>query len=308
MPLHPDAAAFLKAMANIPQPPEATVQEFRDAAARLMKASDPLPIGRVEDRIIKGGDGQPLTLRIYTPEGKGPFPGIVWIRGGSFTRTTLEQLDPIRRLAAKMTGCVVISVDQRLSPEAHYPAPLNDGDAAAQWVFAHAGEIDVNPERIGIAGESSGGNIAASLAVRARDRRSPRFAFQLLFAPLTDATLSCPSIKEFEDGYVLTKRQLIWAYEQYAPGVARTDPGISPLLTPNLQNMPPAVIVTIESDPVRDEGERYVQRLRDAGVEVKHARIEGMVHHFPGPQSMMTFFGLLKALLGELDAREQRRA
>lgn len=300
MPLHPDAAAFLKAMETIPQPPEVTVQEFRDAAARLMKASDPMPIGKVENRTIKGGDGQPMTVRIYTPEGAGPFPGIVWIRGGSFTRTTLDQVDSIRRLAAKLTSAVVVSVDQRLSPEAQYPAPLNDGDAAAQWTFANAREINVDPNCIGIAGESSGGNIAASLAVRARDRGSPRFAFQLLFAPLTDATLSRPSINEFEDGYVLTKRQLVWAYEQYAPGVPRTDPGISPMLTPDLKGMPPAVIVTIENDPVRDEGERYAERLREAGVAVKHARIEGMVHHSPGPQALMTFFGMLKELLGEI--------
>lgn len=300
MPLHPDAAAFLKVMADIPQPPDVTVQEFRDAAARLMKPADPLPIGKVEDKIIKGGDGQPLTVRIYTPEGTGPFPGIVWIRGGSFTRTTLDQVDPVRRLAAKLAGCVVVSVDQRLSPEAQYPAPLNDGLAAAAWTFTNAAELNIKPDRIGIAGESSGGNIAASIAVKSRDKGSPKFAFQVLFAPLTDASLSSPSIEEFADGYVLTKRQLVWAYNQYAPNVPRTDPGISPLLAPDLKGMPPAVIVTIENDPVRDEGERYVARLREAGVKVKHARIEGMVHHNPGPQAMMTFFGLLKELLGEL--------
>lgn len=303
MSLHPDAAAFLKAMESIPQPPEATVQQFRDAAARLMKPGDPLPIGKVEDQLITGGEGQPLRLRIYTPEGDGPFPAIVWIRGGSFTRTTLEQMDPLRRLAAKMTGCVVISVDQRLSPEAQYPAPLDDGDAAAQWTFAHAADLNVKPNCIGVAGESSGGNIAAALAVRAHGRGSPTFAFQLLFAPLTDASLSCASVSEFEDGYVLTKRQLIWAYEQYAPGVPRTDPGISPMLARDLHQMPPAVIVTIENDPVRDEGEHYAARLREAGVKVKHARIEGMVHHFPGQQSMMTFFGLFNELLGELAAK-----
>lgn len=302
MPLHPDAAAFLKAMESIPQPPDATVQEFRDAAARLMKPADPLPIGKVEDTLIKGGSGQPLTLRIYTPEGPGPFPAIVWIRGGSFTRTTLEQMDPLRRIAAKMTGCIVVSVDQRLSPEAQYPAPLDDADAAAQWTFAHAKEIGALPDCIGVAGESSGGNIAAALALRARDRGTPTFAFQLLFAPLTDASLSCPSVKTFEEGYVLTRRQLVWAYEQYAPGVPRTDPGISPLLAPDLGGMPPAVVVTIENDPVRDEGERYAERLREAGVAVRHARIDGMVHHFPGQQALMTFFGLLKDLLAEVRA------
>jgi len=303
MPLHPYAAVFLKAMENIAQPPEATVQDFRDAAAKLVRSGEPLPIGKVENREIRGGDAQPLNIRIYTPEGTGPFPAIVWIRGGSFTRTTLEQMDPLRRLAARSTGCVVVAVDQRLSPEAHYPAPLNDGDAAAQWTFAHAAEIGVNPKFIGVAGESSGGNLAASLAVRAHRRGTPLFAFQFLFAPLVDASLSCPSIEEFEDGYVLTKRQLVWAYEQYAPGVARTDPGISPMLAPDLTNMPAAAIITIENDPVRDEGERYVQRLREAGVLVKHQRIDGMVHHFSGPQALPAFFCLCNDVLTEIGAK-----
>jgi acetyl esterase len=300
MPLHPDAATFLKAMENIPQPPEATVQEFRDAAARLIRPGDPLPIGKVEDKTITGGGGQPLAIRIYTPEGTGPFAAVVWIRGGSFTRTTLDQMDPVRRLAAKLIGAIVVAVDQRLSPETRYPAPLDDADAAAQWTFVHAAEIGVDPRRIGVAGESSGGNIAAALAQRARARGPTAFAFELLFAPLLDASLSSPSIEEFADGHVLTRRQLVWAYEQYAPGVPRTDPGISPLLAPDLSGMPPTVIVTIENDPVRDEGERYAARLRNAGVTVKHARIDGMVHHNPGPQAMPTFFGLAKEVIAGL--------
>jgi acetyl esterase len=303
MPLHPDAAAFLKAMESIPQPPEATVQEFRDAAARLIRPGEPLPIGKVEDRMIEGGNGQPLAIRIYTPEGVGPLAAIVWIRGGSFTRTTLDQMDPIRRLAAKLTGAIVVAVDQRLSPETHYPGPLDDADAAAQWTFANATAIGADPKRIGVAGESSGGNIAAALAQRARKRGVTAFAFELLFAPLLDASLSSPSIEEFADGYILTKRQLVWAYEQYAPGVPHTDPGISPLLASDLTGVPPTVIVTVENDPVRDEGERYAARLREAGVTVKHAGIDGMVHHNPGPQAMPTFFGLAKELIAGLGPR-----
>ncbi|MBL8651114.1 MAG: alpha/beta hydrolase [Sphingopyxis sp.] len=301
MPLHPDAAAFLQAMADIAQPPEATVQEFRDAAAKLVRTDPPLDIGKVEDVAIAGGDGQPLTLRIYTPEGEGPFAAAVWTRGGSFTRTTLDQMDPLRRATAKIVGCVVVAVDQRLSPEASYPDPLNDGDAALQWTFAHAAELNVDPGRIGIAGESSGGNLAASLAVRSHRRGSPKLAFQLLFAPLVDASLSSPSIEEFADGYVLTKRQLVWAYDQYAPGVDRQNPEISPLLAGDFTDLPPAVVITIENDPVRDEGELYAQRLAAAGVKVKQQRIEGMVHHFPGPQAMPVFFGLCRELLAEID-------
>ena len=303
MTLHPDAAAFLKSAADIPQPPDVTVEEFRAAAARLVTQSAPLPIGKVEEKVIAGGDGQPMKIRIYTPEGPGPFPTAVWTRGGSFTRTTLDQLDPLRRATAKATGCIVVAVDQRLSPEAQYPGPVKDGEAALNWTFDHAGEINARPDFIGIAGESSGGNLAASIAVRANRRGSPRLAFQLLFAPLTDATLSSPSIGELEDGYVLTKRQLVWAYDQYAPGVDRKDPGISPLLADTMKGMPPAVVVTIEYDPVRDEGERYVERLREAGVTVKHARLPGVVHHFSGPDGIPTFLGLINQLFAEIGAK-----
>jgi acetyl esterase len=269
----------------------------------LIRPGEPIPIGKVEDREIEGGDGQPMAVRVYTPEGSGPFPGALWIRGGSFTRTTLDQLDPLRRATAKATGCVIVAVDQRLSPEARYPAPLEDADAAAGWLFENAAALGIKPGCIGVAGESSGGNLAASLAMRSRDRGSRAFAFQLLYAPLTDASLSCPSVEEFAEGYVLTRRQLVWAYEQYAPGVDRADPGISPVLAPDLTGMPPTVVVTIEYDPVRDEGERWVGRLREAGVVVKHERIGGGVHHFGGPEAQPTFLRLINELLKEIGAR-----
>lgn len=304
MPLSPEAEAFLKLMADVPQPPDMSVAAFREAAARLMKAqADPLPIAKVEDRVIRGGDGQDLIVRIYTPEGPGPFPAVVWMRGGSFTRTTLDQVDPLRRLTAKLTGAVVISVDQRLSPEAHYPQPLEDGEAAAAWAAANARTLNVRDNFIGVGGESSGGNLAASIAVRATERGAPKFAFQFLFGPLTDASLSSPSIEEFGEGYILTKRQLVWAYDQYAPDIARTDPGISPLLAPDLAQMPPAAIITVENDPVRDEGERYAKRLQDAGVFVRHARIDGGVHHFSGPQALPTFFSLCNEVLNHIGAK-----
>src|SRR5690606_18931006 len=117
--------------------------------------------------------------------------------------------------------------------------------------------------------ESSGGNLAASLAVRSHRRGAPKLAFQFLFAPLVDASLSCPSVEEFDDGYVLTRRQLVWAYAQYAPGVDRRNPEISPLFAGDFAGMPAAVVITIENDPVRDEGELYAKRLADAGVTVK---------------------------------------
>jgi acetyl esterase len=145
-------------------------------------------------------------------------------------------------------------------------------------------------------GESSGGNLAAAMTFLARDNGRPKISFQLLIEPLLDAHCSMPSVDEFADGYVLTKRQLIWMYQQYAPGVSPDNPLLSPLRAPDLHGLPPAAIVTIEYDPVRDEGEQYAERLKAAGVPVFHTRIAGMVHHFPGPEAMPTAARLLQEL------------
>jgi acetyl esterase len=297
MPLHPEARAFIATMSDLPQPPDVTVQQFREAANKLVQVGSPLPIGRVEDRIIRGGSGQDLRIRLYVPEGDGPFPVAVWVRGGSFSRTTLDQVDPVRRVLAKVSECIIAAVDQRLSPEAHFPGPLEDAYAAAVWASEHAAEFGGNPARVGIAGESSGANIAAAVTLLARERDGPRLAFQVLFAPLLDATGSQPSAIEFAEGYILTKRQIVWAFQQYAPGQQLTDPLVSPHFTNDVKGLPPAVIVTMEFDPLRDEGELYAERLRAAGVPVKSARIDGMIHHYAGKDAFPSVARMLKDFL-----------
>jgi len=300
MPLHPDARAFLDKMAGAPQPNDISIQAFRQAAAALIATGPPLQIGRVENLQIAGGDGQPMNLRIYVPEGTGPFPVLVWVHGGSFARGTLDMFDAGRRAFTKAAQAIVIAVDQRLSPETQFPAPLEDAYAALLWAFAHAGEYGGNPGLIGIAGESSGSNIAAALGLKTRDAGKPKLAFQLLLEPLVDAHCNSPSVNELADGYVLTQRQLIWAYQQYAPGVDRDNPLLSPLRAPSLAGLPPTVIVTVEFDPVRDEGEQYAARLKAAGVRVLQARIPGMVHHFTGPDMLPTTLRLFREMLSQL--------
>ena len=297
MPLHPDARAFLDTMADSPQPNEVSIEEFRRAAGALVSGAPPLQIGRVLDVTITGGDSQGMDVRVYTPQGTGPFPVVVWLHGGSFVRGTLDMFDAGRRAFTKASDCIVVSVDQRLSPEAQFPGPLLDGFAALTWAASKAAGLGGDPALVGVAGESSGGNLAAALALMARDRNGPKAAFQLLIEPLLDAHCDSPSMEEFAEGYILTRSQLVWAYQQYAPNASRDNPLISPLRATNLRGLPPTAIVTVEYDPVRDDGARYAAKLAEAGVPVLNACIAGMVHHFPGPDLIPTSARLLRQLI-----------
>jgi acetyl esterase len=301
MPLDPQAKVFLEKIASMPHPPDVSVEEARRALSALLAPSaptpTPAPLGHVEDRVIKGGDQQDMRVRLYVPEGAGPFPIITWVHGGSFTRGSLDLFDAARRTYAKASRCIVVAVDQRLSPEAQFPAPLEDAYAAAVWTAEHAGEFGGDPSRLGIGGDSSGGNIAAVVAQLALERGGPKFAVQVLFEPFLDATCSSPSIDELAEDYFPTRRQMAWAIEQYAPGVPLEDPRISPARKADLRGLPPAALVTMEYDPLRDEGERYVVRLREAGVPVYCARIDGMLHHFPGPRAMGVLASLTRQAL-----------
>jgi acetyl esterase len=296
MALHPDAKAFLAKMQNAPQPQDIPIEEFRRAASALIPTGPPMEIGAVENLQIAGADGQSMQIRVYVPDGTGPFPIMVWSHGGSFIRGTLDLFDAGRRAFTKASNCIVVAVDQRLSPEAKFPAPLEDVYAALQWTAAHAAEFGSGAQ-IGVAGESSGGNLAAAIALLARDRGGPRLDFQLLIEPIVDAHCDTPSMHELAEGYVLTRQQLLWAYQQYAPGVEANHPLLSPLLAKDLRGLPPAVVITIEFDPARDEGERYAAALAAAGVRVLSTRIPGMLHHFPGPDLIPTAAKLLRELL-----------
>lgn len=298
MGLHPDAKAFLAKMGNAPQPQDIPIEEFRRAASALIPTGPPLEIGAVKNLQIAGGDGQPMQVRVYVPEGTGPFPLMVWAHGGSFIRGTLDLFDAGRRAFTKASNCIVVAVDQRLSPESHFPAPLEDVYAALKWAVGHAQELAGSAHAlVGVAGESSGGNLAAAVSLLARDRGEPPIDFQLLIEPILDARCDTASMHELAEGYVLTRQQLLWAYQQYAPGVEATHPLLSPLLAPELRGLPPAVVVTIEYDPARDEGEHYAARLVAAGVRVLTARIPGMLHHFTGPDLIPTAAKLLRELL-----------
>ncbi|MFT4083206.1 MAG: alpha/beta hydrolase [Nocardioides sp.] len=314
MPLHPAAQAFLEAVGSIPQPPDIDVAEFREQLSRLLpQATESAGVANVIDRQIPGGTGQPLNVRIYTPAVQTPglrrsVPAAVWLHGGSFVRGTLDAFDAQRRAFANLSGFAVVAVDQRLAPEARFPAPVEDADAAWQWTRQHAGELGIDPALIGVAGESSGGNLAAATTLLAAARGEASPAFQILFAPVLDATLAMPTITELGEGYVLTSAQMSWMYDQYAPGVDPRTPLLSPLHAPSLRGLPPAAIVTIEYDPARDEGEAYADRLAAAGVAVHRVRIDGMLHHFPGPAAIATVAELSRRALADISTPGQEPA
>ena len=300
MPLNQDAKAFLEKMIGEKEPFETSIEEFRARAAALIPSGTPLDIGKVQDHTIPGGDGQPLNVRTYIPRATKPLPVVVWLHGGSFVRGTPEMFDAGRRALAVKADCVIVAVDQRLSPETQFPKPLEDGYAALLWTAEHIDELGGGNNFIGVGGESSGGSIAAALALYANERDGPRVAFQILMEPLLDASLSSASVEEFATGYVLTKAQLDWAYNQYAPGDKRQHPLVSPLFQATYANNVPAAIVTIEFDPVRDDGERYAEKLRSAGVIVHHTRVEGYVHHFPGPDAVPALTDAIQQLFAEI--------
>jgi acetyl esterase/lipase len=172
-----------------------------------------------------------------------------------------------------------VAVDQRLAPESHHPEPLEDVHNAAVWTQAHAADLSADPGRVAIAGDSSGGSIAAAAALLARERGDVRYAAQVLIVPALDLTCESASWDEFDGKFLITREQSRWATDLYAPGADLKDPLLSPLYAPDLSGLPPALIFTAEYDPMRDDGERYATALEAAGVPVQLTRFDGLIHH-----------------------------
>ncbi|HST40018.1 MAG TPA: alpha/beta hydrolase [Conexibacter sp.] len=248
---------------------------------------------QVRDATIEGPGG-PLSVRIYRP-GEGSRPLLVYLHGGGWVMGDLAMHDATCRALAALAGCVVVSVDYRLAPEHPHPAALDDTLAALAWARANAAALGVDPTRIAVGGSSAGGNLAAAAALRLRDEAArapvagapgglalPPLAAQLLLYPVLDSRMATASIAELGSGHLLDRAQLAFYWDAYAPtaSVDRTVPQVSPAHAATLAGLPPAVVLSAEHDPLRDEAEQYAARLRGAGVRVELRRARGQIHGF----------------------------
>jgi len=250
-----------------------------DVMARFVDL-EPEQVARVEDRLIPGAAGQ-IPVRVYTPQGAGPFPVLVFLHGGGFVLCSIETHDELCRAFTNGAGCIVVSVEYRLAPEHKFPAAVDDCYAATRWVAENASGIGGDPARIAVGGDSAGGNLAAVVAHLARDGGGPSLVYQVLIYPATSFVTDMPSRRENAEGYFLTEADMQWFSGHYLRSEADArDPRVSPLEARDFSGLPPALVITAEYDPLRDEGEAYAARLREAGVPAVYTCYEGMIHGF----------------------------
>jgi acetyl esterase len=287
VPLDPEAEVVMTALSRA-YPDiggEATdVDEIRAVLAALPAPDVPVAeVGRVEDRAIPLREGREAGVRIYWPGGTGDTlpPVVAYFHGGGWVIGDLASHDPLCRNLCSLTGAVVVSVDYERAPENPFPGQVEDAYAATCWVAGNAAGLGGDPSRVAVAGDSSGGNLAAVVALMARDRGGPELKYQLLIYPVTDADFTTRSYVDNGDGYFLTDRRMRWYWDQYVPDHAdRSNPYASPLQAADLSGLPPAYVVSAEYDPLRDEVEAYAERLDEAGNDVTLRRFDGMFHGF----------------------------
>ena len=282
MPLNPQVEALLTMFAAMPAWDYATLTapELRAVNDNPMAFGEPPAVARAEDVAI-ALPGRTLPARLYVPEGAaGPVPLVVFYHGGGWVIGTLETHDATCRALARASGAAVLSVGYRLAPEHPYPAPVDDCYDALVWAAANAGALGCDPARLAVAGDSAGGNLAAAVAIMARDRNGPALCHQLLIYPVTDDDFSLPSYAENGGGeYFLGSAMMRWFWSLYLG--ATTDAPLARVgRTPDLSGLPSATVITAEYDPLRDEGVAYAARLEQAGVAVDAAVAPGMIHGF----------------------------
>jgi cation diffusion facilitator CzcD-associated flavoprotein CzcO/acetyl esterase/lipase len=277
--VQPDVGLVLAAMADMGLPPLESMsppqaREFSELAG-AERPSGP-DVGEVVDGVLPGAAGE-LRYRLYRPDSPGPHPLVCYFHGGGWVLGDQRSDDPFCRDLCARSGVAVVSVDYRHGPEARFPAAVDDAWAALQWVAAHAGELGGAPGQLAVAGWSAGGNLAAVVSQLARDAGGPALAGQLLLCPVTDTDQTRPSYTENGEGYVLTRGLMAWFLDHYVDRADRADPRVAPLRG-DLAGLPPALIVTCEFDPLRDEGEAYARALEQAGDQVRLVRARGHTH------------------------------
>ena len=282
MPLDPQVEAMIaqSVAAGAPHSNEVPPAQAREnLRKRAEEVNTPVePVAKIVDMDFPGPAGR-IRLRVYTPEGKAPFPGLAYFHGGGWMLGDLDTHQLACSEIANRTPCVVVSVEYRLSPEHRFPAGLEDCYAATEWVAKNGEKLGIDTGRIAVGGDSSGGNLAAAVCLVARDRKGPRIAAQLLVYPVLDYNFDTKSYHDNAEGYLLTRDVMIYFWDAYLEKASdRTNPYAAPLQARDLRGLPPAMMLTGEYDPLRDEGVAYTERLREAGVPVVARDYEGLVH------------------------------
>jgi acetyl esterase len=282
--IDPEAQAYLEASAalGLPSLAEQGAATARQATVERAPslAGDLEPVQRVEDRTIPGPAGL-IPIRLYAPETASPLPVLAYFHGGGWVTGDLDTHESTCRGLANRAGCMVVAVDFRCAPEHRFPAALDDCWAMVEWLGQNGAELGADPSRIAVGGDSAGGNLAAAVALRARDRGGPALAAQLLIYPVIDFDLETGSYRARAIGFGLTRDSMKWYWEQYLGAAGDGfSPEASPIRAAVHAGLPPALLITCELDPLRDEGTAYARKLAASGVRVEHLDEPGMIHGY----------------------------
>jgi acetyl esterase len=283
--LAPEVRALLEATDALKLPPLVTLSvedaRLQSAVGFKRRGGVPVELERVEELRIPGPRGE-IAARVYANEAGGVRTGLVYFHGGGFVIGDMDTHDALCRLLAKESDALVIAVGYRRAPEHKFPAAVEDAHAATVWIAKHAAQLGINANRIAVGGDSAGGNLATVTSIRCRDAGGPALASQLLIYPITNhSSFETGSYLEFAENHYLTRKTMQWFASHYlASPEENRNPDASPLLAKDLAGLPPALLITAEFDPLRDEGDAYAVELATAGIPVDHTCHPGMPHNF----------------------------
>ncbi|GAB6944463.1 alpha/beta hydrolase [Vulcanisaeta sp. JCM 14467] len=284
MPLDPTVRKFLEELNKVmPQMTKIPLNEFRKMFREFFTSQPRRPIHKVYDITIPGTEAK-IPARVYVPREGNDFGVLVYFHGGGFVLGDVETYDPLCRELAAACDCVVVSVDYRLAPEYKFPAAVIDAFDSTKWVLEHAREVNGDPEKVAVGGDSAGGNLAAVVAIMARDQGlRPTLKYQVLINPFVGIDLASYTMREYSTGLFLEREAMAFFNKAYLRSPADAfDPRFSPILVDNLSNLPPALVITSEYDPLRDSAETYATKLAEAGVPTVVVRFNGVTHGFYG--------------------------
>jgi acetyl esterase len=283
MTLAPEIAKFLeiRAESGLPEVWQAPVEILRaNTYARLVNAGIPEKIFSVANRFIPGPTAD-LPIRVYRPSNAKNLPALVFFHGGGWVLGFLDLYDAALHSLANKTGSVIISVNYQKAPEHPYPTAFDDCFATLLWVSTNSFELGIDQTKIGVGGDSAGANLASAVALKARDRGVLKLAYQLLFYPCNERDFETPSYLAYANGFGLPRKSMQWFWEQYLQGGDHdSDPYACPSRAKDFSNLAPAIIVTAEYDPLKDDGVKYERLLKGAGVPTSYLEYKGMIHGF----------------------------